>query len=343
MHHEALLGFGQKLIARTRVLAAKLGVELAAEQPRHHRRVLHEVDLEAVEVGQALAEVAVEPLAHPMRAAHVLDELEGARAHDLGFRVFRVLLELGGAVDAVEGRSQQRQEGGVDRLELEDDGGRIRRLDGGDVGEALLAHRDHALGWVGDALEGRLDVGRGQRRAVVELDAVVQRESVGEAVRGDRPALGQIADDLRVLGAVPPDQQRILRGHRMQQREGLGGVAVVRGGLGDGGETERTSTFGRFRQPRGRGQDHSGNSRKKQRWYAQHNSLPWDIFLGLSMRHFLRGFQTTAASGGSPYCGKSHVDRAAKPFCGLTAHVARGQPRTGSGAEPQDFDQAKTC
>ena len=40
VHHEAVLGFGQKLIPRAGILAAELGVELTAEHPRHHRCVL---------------------------------------------------------------------------------------------------------------------------------------------------------------------------------------------------------------------------------------------------------------------------------------------------------------
>jgi hypothetical protein len=156
---EALRRLGHDLVALARVLAAELGIELAAEQAGHHCRVLHEVGLIAVDIRQPFAEVAVEPLGGPMRAAHVLDELVGARAHYLGIGKLRVLLELGGAVDAVEGRCQQGHERGIYRLQPENDGYGIGRLDGGDIGEPLLAHGDHALGRGNDALEGSLDVG----------------------------------------------------------------------------------------------------------------------------------------------------------------------------------------
>ena len=53
-----------------------------------------------------LAEVVVEPLPDPVRALDVFDELESARPHDLGLGVAGVLLELGGAVDAVERRCE---------------------------------------------------------------------------------------------------------------------------------------------------------------------------------------------------------------------------------------------
>ena len=106
---------------------------------------------------------------------------------------------------------------------------------------------------VGDALEGGLDVGRGQRRAIVEFHALVQLEGVGEAVGRDGPALGEIADDLRVLGGVELDEQRVERGDRMQQAEGLRAVAIVVRGLGGDGEVEDAAALGRLRRRRLRG------------------------------------------------------------------------------------------
>ena len=109
LHRDLVLHGLEQLVALLRRAAAELRVVLAAAQAAHHRVAAHEQRLVAVEVGAVLAEVLVEAHRAPVRALDVLDELEGARPHDLGLGISRVLLELLGAVDAVEGRGEVQQ------------------------------------------------------------------------------------------------------------------------------------------------------------------------------------------------------------------------------------------
>ncbi len=161
---EIVLHLVEQLGLLGRVAAAELGVELAADDAGNDRVRLHEEGLVAVEVGLALVEVAVEALALPAGAAHVADEREGARAHDLGLGIARVLLQLGGAVDAVVGRGERFQHAGHRVLQLEHDRGRVGGLDG-QVGVVGPADRHHAGRRVDDALVAGLDVLGGERRS----------------------------------------------------------------------------------------------------------------------------------------------------------------------------------
>ena len=154
---------------------------------------LREDGVEAVEIGQVRLEVVLEALALPMRAGDVLGELEGTGAHHVARRKGGVLLELGGAEDAVERVGEGIEQRAVGPLQLEDDGQRIGRLDAVDVGDQALAHRHHALRRIAQAIVGRLDVLGRERRAVVELDVGAELEGVGLGVVGNRPALGQVA------------------------------------------------------------------------------------------------------------------------------------------------------
>ena len=52
------------------------------------------------------------------------------------------------------------------------------------------------------ALDRILDVGRGKLAPVVELHALAQRERIGQAVVGDRVALGEIGHEIRRAGLV---------------------------------------------------------------------------------------------------------------------------------------------
>ena len=103
---DLVLHDGDELVALLRRAAAELRVVLTAAQTVHHRVAAHEEYLEAVEVRPVLAEILVEADGAPVRALHVLDELEGTRPHHLGLGIPGVLLQLLGAVDAVEGRGE---------------------------------------------------------------------------------------------------------------------------------------------------------------------------------------------------------------------------------------------
>ena len=80
----------------------------------------------------------------------------------------------------------------------------------------------------------------------------------------DRPGLSQVADDLRVIGGVELQQGRIVRRHRMQEREGGVAMTVVIAGLHRHREFERAAAFrrvlgaGRWRQQQKRGHSGSG-------------------------------------------------------------------------------------
>ena len=237
---QVVLHLVEELLLLLRVAATELGVELTAEDAGDDAARLDEEDLVAVEIGPVLEEVAVEALARPARALDMLDEGKGARAHDLGLGVARVLCQLGGAIDAVEGRRQRLHHAGHRVLQLEDDRGRIGRLHV-EVLVIGLADRNHALRRGNDAVVAGLDVGGGERRAVVELDAGTDLEGVGHLVRRDGPALGQVGDDLGIVLAVELDEQRVVRGDRVDQRERGAAVAVVVGGLGHDTEAERAA------------------------------------------------------------------------------------------------------
>ena len=75
--------FFDEEVALGRRSEAELGIELAAEETRDDGRGFHEIGLEAIEIGPVRLEVTLEALAYPMRALHMLDELEGSRTHDL--------------------------------------------------------------------------------------------------------------------------------------------------------------------------------------------------------------------------------------------------------------------
>src|SRR5438477_13207461 len=82
--------------------AAEIGHDLTALQGVEQRRPLQEQRVEAVEIWPAGLEVILEALAAPRRAGHMLDEPERPGAQHIAGGKCRVLLELGGAVYAIE-------------------------------------------------------------------------------------------------------------------------------------------------------------------------------------------------------------------------------------------------
>ena len=156
----------------------------------------------AVEIRLAGLEIFLPALCLPDLALVVLDKHKRAGAEDMGLRELRVLGELGGAVDAVPGRGEIRQHRRVRPLQVKDDGQRVGRVDAADRAEIDLARRGDALRRMDDALIARLDIGRGQLRAVMKQHIGAQLERVGLPVRRDVPGLRQIADDLRVIGGI---------------------------------------------------------------------------------------------------------------------------------------------
>ena len=118
-------------------------------------------------------------------------------------------------------------------------------------------------------LPARRDIGRGQRRAVVEFDALADLERVGLAVIGRLRHLGaEIADEIGRRGRVfrvDADQHAVKRRDRMHRREGLLAMPVeARRRVGRDHIGQRAAAFRRLvgRERRG-GRDSSGERRRE--------------------------------------------------------------------------------
>jgi hypothetical protein len=91
------------------------------------------------------------------------------------------------------------------------------------------------------------DVLGGQRRAVVKLDSFAQGRRKRQAVSRERPFLGDVADDLRIVVWVEAQQHAVMRRDRMEHSKSRLAMAVEgRRGLGDG-EDEFAAGSGRLR------------------------------------------------------------------------------------------------
>src|SRR5207244_11428866 len=106
----------------------------------------------AVEIRLAGEEVLVPTLASPVVCFHVLDEHERPGPEHVRLREEWILLEPGGAVNAVPGRGEVRQHGRVRPLQMKEDGRRIGRIDPGDRGVVGLSYRKDASRRVDDAV-----------------------------------------------------------------------------------------------------------------------------------------------------------------------------------------------
>src|SRR6185312_5964854 len=125
---DALAHLRLELIALGRREAAELRLDRALLHRLDDLLALDEARLVAVEIGLALHEILVEALAGPVVALDVLDEGEGAAAEDMRLGEERVLLEPGGAVDAVPRRGEIGQHRRLGPAQMEDDGARIGRV-----------------------------------------------------------------------------------------------------------------------------------------------------------------------------------------------------------------------
>src|SRR3954462_259919 len=162
-----------------------------------------------------------------MRAADMLDKTKWPGAHHIAHRIERVLLQLGGGVHAIEWIGEGIDQRAVRLFQIEHDGERIRRVDRIDVGHEPLANRDDALRRIANAIVARLDVLGGEWRAVVEFHVRMQLECIGLRIWRDGPALGEIADDLRIVRRVDLEQVGIVRREQMNDREQYRLVTVV--------------------------------------------------------------------------------------------------------------------
>src|SRR5262249_61191581 len=80
----------------------------------------------------------------------------------------------------------------------------------------------------------------------MEFDAVVEFERIGETIRRDGPALGEVADNLGIVLAIEFEQRRIVRGNGMHKRKRRVGIAVEVWRLGHHGERQRSAPLGAF-------------------------------------------------------------------------------------------------
>ena len=227
MHGDPVAERGDQTVAVDRGHAAEVGHDLPALQRVDQRRALREGAAEAVEIRKFRLEVILEALAAPVRAGDVLDQTERPGAEHIAHGKQRVLLQLRGAVDAVERIAERIDQRAVRPLQPEDCGERIGRLDGVDVGDEALPHRDHALRWIADAVVARLHVCGGERRAVVEFHVRMELEGVGPGILGNRPALREVADEPGIVGRVDLEQVRVVRRQQMDDREQRRLMAVV--------------------------------------------------------------------------------------------------------------------
>ncbi len=128
------------------------------------------------------------------------------------------------------------QERGVGLLQVENDRSRVGGfgpLDGAEE-EGQREGAGVVLGVlvVQHAVEVELDRFGVERRAVVELDALAEREGVGLAVRGNLPLLGQRRFDLQRAAAEP--DEAVVEVHQDAEIVGRGDrVGVQRLRLGD--------------------------------------------------------------------------------------------------------------
>ena len=143
-----------------------------------------------------------------------------------------------------------------------------------------------------------------QRRSVMEFDALVQLERVGQAVGGHVPALGEVADDLAVLAAVVLHEVGEHRADGMQQRERLRGMAVVVGRLGGDGEIQHAAALGRLRRC---GRQRRRCEKKREAWLSSQVSLQPPCACPLVVDCFHAGRQGRAANvecGPARACGQ---------------------------------------
>ena len=122
---------------------------------------------------------------------------------------------------------------------------RIGCFDPADRAEIDLTRGGDALGRMHNALVARLDIGRGQTRAVVEQHVRSQLERISLPVWRGFPGLRQVADDLRIIAGIKFEKRRIMRRNRVQKRKRGVAVTVVISRLHRRGKFQHTATLRR--------------------------------------------------------------------------------------------------
>ena len=191
--------------------AAAVLLPRVAELEAFVQTLTNEIQLGAVEVGQALVPVVGVFLHHPDFVLDAALALERSGAWNVGdaTQVALVIVQRLLADDAVPARSEGRhhEARGSGLAELEDHRLLVGRLDFTHRREQSRARDHHALWRLADAVIGGLHVRRGEVRAVMELHALAQVEGVGLAVLRDLPAVRQVRDDrLARIARIAPHQ-----------------------------------------------------------------------------------------------------------------------------------------
>jgi hypothetical protein len=101
--------------------------------------------------------------------------------------------------DANGARNKIHAEGSVRLSKMKDDRGGVGRFDGGDHAKGALFRG--FIGGIHDEVESRLDVGGGERAAVVEANAAAKMENVRERIRS-RPGFRKIAVKIHLIVAL---------------------------------------------------------------------------------------------------------------------------------------------
>ena len=227
-HHEEILEAGSAVDARElrRRDAVAHDIDLAILEPQHRNGgVLAELEGDLVEIGDAWRSNPCCVRAHIL-ARHPFHEFEGTGAHRLAPPVRAALLDLLARHDRGEVQRHGIEKGCIGTAQADFDRVVVGRLDAAQplrlaAGQFVIAgdRGEIAGAWtlclgIDGALEGVFHVGRRQRPAIVEFDAVVQLEAVGLAIVGDGVALGQRRDRARPCPAGSPSAGRKCRASR---------------------------------------------------------------------------------------------------------------------------------
>ena len=137
---------------------------------------------EAIKIGQALMVIVRIAFALDRLADVEADEPERAGAHHVLLIPAHVLIEDRLRIDERKGIRERWKEAGRGKFQAEHHGGRIGDFDRVHDRPPVLPYAQHAFRGKDDLLPARRHVGRGQRRAVVELHILTDRERVGLAV-----------------------------------------------------------------------------------------------------------------------------------------------------------------
>ena len=225
LHRDFVAELLLQLVDHRRRITAELDRRPVAADRVELHHLLGGIDADkAVEIRQTLMIVIWVPNSFYRLANLIFDEFERAGAHDVLLVPAGILVENLLFIDPRIGIGERRQKCIRRELQVEDDGRRIGRRNRVDHHVVALARAQDTFGRKDDLVPARRHVGRGQRRPVVELHALADRESVGlVAVCRLRHHRAQIANQVggrRRVVRIDPDQHAVERGRGMDRCKG---------------------------------------------------------------------------------------------------------------------------